>query len=244
MPRTVEAVPETVIRLSVNAVPVATWTCSPGGLESLAVGRLLALGFLDSVAELGGVRVTDAGDIARVDAEIDPERAAAGFDERTHRLERGCGLRHLLDCAPGGVGRADPPAPPPSAGSCGELLRELFARSPSRASAGGHHSAALSDGLALMYTHEEVGRHNAVDRAIGQALLDGADRARLGALGLVTTARISGEIAEHAARARVGWIASRSVPTTLALEIASTGGLAIVARAAGADARVFSPDRL
>jgi FdhD protein len=81
-----------------------------------------------------------------------------------------------------------------------------------------------------------VGRHNGVDKAIGAALLAGAD---LGALGLLTTARISGEIAEKAARAGVAWVASRSVPTTLAVELAATAGLPLVARAGSPDARVF-----
>ena len=52
---------------------------------------------------------------------------------------------------------------------------------------------------------------------------------------------ISGGIAEKAARAGLAWVASRSVPTTLAVEIAAAAGLPIVARAAGKDARVFAP---
>ena len=55
---------------------------------------------------------------------------------------------------------------------------------------------------------------------------------------LVTTARISGGMAAKAARAGLPWIASRSVPTTLALEIASLAGITVFARAAGPDARV------
>jgi FdhD protein len=117
-----------------------------------------------------------------------------------------------------------------------DLFRELFERSPSRRTTGGHHTAALCDGVRLLHDHEEVGRHNAVDKAIGGAILAGDDRT---ALGLVTTARISAEIAEKAARSRLAWIASRSVPTTMAVEIARAAGLAIIARAAGREAKVF-----
>ncbi|NIP78675.1 MAG: sulfurtransferase FdhD, partial [Gemmatimonadetes bacterium] len=84
----------------------------------------------------------------------------------------------------------------------------------------------------------EVGRHNGVDKTIGSALLAGST---LTTLGLLTTARISGEIAEKAARAGLAWVASRSVPTTLAVEIAAAAGLPLVARAPGKDVRVFRP---
>jgi FdhD protein len=82
-----------------------------------------------------------------------------------------------------------------------------------------------------------VGRHNGADKAIGGALLAGS---ALRGLGLMTSARISGEIAEKAARAGLAWVASRSVPTTMAVEIASAAGIPLIARAAARDARVFT----
>ena len=243
MTRAVEAVPETVVRLRVNGMVIATWTCSPGELRPLAVGRLLALGFLDGAGDLDGIRVAEAGAIAMIDAAVRLERAAAGLQEREHRSRSGCGLRHFLDCDPSGLlqrgaERRRPEAP--GADAFTRLFRALYERSPSRETTGGHHTAALSDGETLVNAFEEVGRHNAVDRAIGRALLD--DVVPTG-LGLLTTARISGEIAEHAARAGLAWIASRSVPTTLAVEIAGAAGIPVIARAAGREARVFAPPR-
>jgi FdhD protein len=76
-----------------------------------------------------------------------------------------------------------------------------------------------------------------VDKAIGGGLLAGANLARLG---LVLSARVSADIAAKAARAGLAWIASRSVPTTLAVEIAEAAGIPIIARAAGPEARVFA----
>jgi FdhD protein len=100
------------------------------------------------------------------------------------------------------------------------------------------HAAALSDGRELLFAIEEVGRHNAVDKVIGQAILAGMPTA---GLGLILTARISGEIALKAARAGLGWVASRSVPTTLALELASRAGLPLLARAVAKEARLHEP---
>ena len=240
MDRPVEAVPEEVVRLRVNERPVATWSCTPAALEALATGRLLALGFIRSMDDLLALRIEPAADGAgpTLHATVDPARFDAAVAEREHRREHGCGLRFLTTCRPD---LAPPPATAPALPALDgfpDLFRSLFDGSASRRGSGGHHGAALSDGARLLHLHEEVGRHNAVDKAIGAALREGES---LRALGLLTTARISGEIAEKAARAGLAWIASRSVPTTLAVELATAAGIPVVARAASPGARVFRP---
>ncbi|HUG38942.1 MAG TPA: formate dehydrogenase accessory sulfurtransferase FdhD [Longimicrobiales bacterium] len=238
MTRDVAAVPERAVRLRVNGLGVALWTCTPGALEALAAGRLLAGGFIRSADDLLALRtLPDEEPVLGVDAEVPAVCMATAVAEGEHRAEHGCGPRFLLDCRPELIRRA-PAAPPPDPAVFHGLFRGLYAGSASHRGSGGLHTAALSDGEGLLYLHEEVGRHNAVDKAIGAAVLDGAHRP---ALGLVTTARISGEIAAKAARAGLAWIASRSVPTSLAVEIAGVAGIPIVARAPGPDARVFAP---
>jgi FdhD protein len=117
------------------------------------------------------------------------------------------------------------------------LFRSLFEVAP-RGELGGLHAAALTDGVELLFAIDEVGRHNAVDKVIGQAILAGVPTS---GLGLILTSRISGEIALKAARAGLNWIASRSVPTTLALEIAAVAGLQILARATSREPRLHIP---
>lgn len=236
--RSTEPVPEVMVRLDVNDSHAGTWTCSPAALEALGAGRLVALGFARTARDILDVRALPAKDgIHGIAAAVPPARWTAAIEERDHRQKHGCGLRFLLDCHPDLARRPGPVQPPPRIDAFPELFRELFERSPSRRTTGGHHTTALSDGSGLRHVHEEVGRHNGADKAIGGGLLAGEDLSRLG---LVTTARISGEIAEKAARAGLGWIASRSVPTTMAVDIAQAAGIVVVARAAGTDARVFS----
>lgn len=235
--RTTEPVPEVAVRLRVNGTNVLGWSCSPTDLEALAAGRLMALGFLTGPGDIMAVRALPPEDgIHRIEAEVPPDRMAAATEEREHRRDHGCGLRFLVHCRPDLLRRNEHAIPPPNFEAFPELFRELFERSPSRRTTGGHHTTALSDGSRLVHVHEEVGRHNGADKAIGSALLAGKD---LSGLGLVTTARISGEIAEKAARAGLPWVASRSVPTTMAVDIARAAGMALVARAAGKEARVF-----
>jgi FdhD protein len=89
-----------------------------------------------------------------------------------------------------------------------------------------------------MFNAVDVSRHAAVDKAAGAALLGGVDDAPRG---LVLTARISGQIALTAARSGIGWIASRSIPTTLAVAIGAAAGLTLVARAGSRDVHTFAP---
>jgi FdhD protein len=244
MKRNVTAVPEEVVGLRVNDRAVATWSCSPVAIEALAAGRLLTLGYVRSAADLLSIQVTVENGRRMIDAAIRPDAEAAGREDEDHRRSHGCGLRFLIDCRPDRL-----PARPTGEAAAGRapvqdlatfpgLFRELFERSPSRKDGGGHHTAAVSDGDRLLHVYEEVGRHNGADKALGAALLAGLD---LRALGLLTTARISGEMSEKAARAGLSWVASRSVPTTLAVAIAGSAGIPLVARAASPDARVFAP---
>jgi FdhD protein len=116
------------------------------------------------------------------------------------------------------------------------LFKALFARGERYRDTGGIHAAALVDtadadappDTCLLAHAEDIGRHNAVDKSIGGALLAG--RAVAG-LGLLVTGRISAELAFKAARAGIAWVATPSVPSTLAVEIARRSGMVLVGRA-------------
>ncbi len=187
-------------------------TCTPSALHALAAGRLLAEGLL-SGRRVAAIDVSDQGDTIVLDAHLRP---AAAHETFSH------------------VRRPRPSPPPPEA--LHEMMRELFRAGDQRHPSGGVHVAALSDGERLLHIQTDVGRHNAVDKVLGGALLIDTDTP---SLGLVVSARVSGEIARKAAAADVAWIATRSLPTTLAIEIAADAGIPIVARAAARDAYVW-----
>ena len=234
-----DAVDEAPFWVEVNGSRVASWTCSPERLEALAVGWLRAEGFIAHADDLMWIEpVAEAAGSFGVRAAVDPTRAREAERHRRARRESGISPLYYVQHAPELLHGHARKLPLPSPDAFATLFRELVTPDESGRGTGGVPAAALTDGERLRHRAEDVGRHNAVDKAIGVALLAGED---LGRLGLVLSARVSGEIALKAARCGVAWIASRSVPTTLALRIAAAGGLPIVAHGAGEDARIHWP---
>ena len=95
------------------------------------------------------------------------------------------------------------------------------------ASTGGIHAAGLftADG-SLVEVREDVGRHNAVDKVLGWALLDG--RLPLNDHILMVSGRSSFEIAQKALAARAPVICSVSAPSSLAIDVANEYGMTLV----------------
>ena len=220
------AVEEVPVWLQVNDRDAVTWMCTPDLLEELAVGWLHGEGYVDRADEVT-LRpcATDLG----FWAEVSPERVAAVTAERrTPVLASGCGAVSTFLADPAAIAPAPPRGTAPPVETMRVLFKALFARGERYRDTGGIHAASLTDAVSLISHAEDIGRHNAVDKAIGIALLAGI---RPAGLGLLVTGRISAELAFKAARAGVVWVATPSVPSTLAVEIARRTGMVLVGRA-------------
>jgi FdhD protein len=124
-----------------------------------------------------------------------------------------------------------------------ELLRSL----PERMRAGqkgfdetgGIHAAGLFDGEGnLIYLREDIGRHNAVDKVIGAALL--ADRLPLEGCILMVSGRTSFEIVQKALMAKIPLLAAVSAASSLAVELAESSGMGLVGFLRGNSMNVYA----
>jgi FdhD protein len=130
-----------------------------------------------------------------------------------------------------------------------ELLRcveRLAGLQPVFARTGGLHAAAVfGDAGALLASAEDVGRHNAVDKVVGELLRQGlcgrgvTPPARL----LAGGGRTSFEIVEKGAAAGVAVVAGVSAPSSLAVNLAREAGIALVGFARGDRLNVYTHAR-
>jgi FdhD protein len=228
-------VDEAPVWIAINNVRRVVLTCLPADPHSLAVGHLLAEGWITDAAMIRGITVEEGpGGCRGVNVQLDPGVADEAERVRQHQLAHGCGLRHFLDCVP--MPRHDRDRG--RAVDLTDVFRTLFAAADEASPTGGVHAAALTDGARLLHVAVDVARHCAVDRALGNALRGGT---QVATLGLVATSRISGAIAMKAIRSNVLWAASRSVATPLARELAAAAGMPIHENAARRPGRKAAP---
>jgi FdhD protein len=121
------------------------------------------------------------------------------------------------------------------------LLAELpdRLRQPAFEATGGLHATGLFDAAGeLLLVREDVGRHNAMDKVIGRALLDG--RLPLGAHVLCVTGRLSFELVQKAAVAGAPVLVGVGAPTSLAVELAADRGMTLCGFARKGSVNVYS----
>ena len=229
-------VEEVPVWLEVNGRPAVTWMCTPDLLEELAVGWLHGEGYIGAVHEVH-LRpcATDLGFWATLSAER-VERINA--ESRRPVLASGCGAVSTFLADPATVQAQPRRGNPPPPETMRVLFKALFARGERYQDTGGIHAAALTDGTELRFHAEDIGRHNAVDKVIGAALLA---RQNPAGLGLLVTGRISAELAFKGSRAGITYIATPSVPSSLAVEIARRTGMVLVGRAVSGQPQLHEP---
>ena len=218
-----------------NNTQLVTMLCSPHALEDLAVGFLTSEGFLSNKDEIKRIILDKVRGVVRVrtadEREISPEIMSRRL------ISSGCGRGAAFYSA------ADVQNPPVNSAETiapEELMKlvQIFQHgSPVYRETHGVHSAALYRHSKMIAQAEDVGRHNAVDKIFGHCLLDGIDTHDCI---LITSGRISSEIAHKAVRMNIPILVSISAPTTLAVQVAEKMGITLVASVRGGKMDVYS----
>ena len=211
-----DVVAEFPVPLMVNGRELATLVASPHELNYLVVGFLRLQGFVTSPDDFELLSVCKDFGAAnvRIKGEL-PERLKPV-------LTSGCGT---------GVTFSTPQSTHVASGKqytpaqIFSLMNELARRADRYRTHGGIHSAAVGDGEGMILYAEDLGRHNTLDRIAGEALLKGID---LSGMMLVTSGRISTEMAAKAALLGISLLASRTSPTDLAVRLCEESGVTLI----------------
>ncbi|MBU3188078.1 formate dehydrogenase accessory sulfurtransferase FdhD [Clostridium bowmanii] len=123
-----------------------------------------------------------------------------------------------------------------------KLMNEFNSKSELFRQTGGVHSCCICNDNSLLLFSEDMGRHNALDKVIGKALMVNmglADKL------VMTTGRISSDIIIKVAKAGIQLIASHSAPTSLAINIAKAANITIIGFARGSRMNIYcNEDRI
>ncbi len=233
--QTARSVPvEAPVALEFNGIAYAVMMASPDDLEDFATGFAIAerlIGPADGLGEIQ-VSVVEAGIIVR--ANLAAASAERVFERaRTRVAESSCGLCGVENLA--ALAQPLPPVAAPLTLDAPAIAAALDAlprhQSLGRATAATHAAALCAPDGTIRLVREDVGRHNALDKAIGARARGGLTEP----LFALSTARCSYEIVEKAVVAGLGALVTISAPTSLAVERAGAAGLPlyVLARADG-----------
>ena len=227
------------LKLVVNGREIATLVCSPHDLKVLAAGFLRMQGFVQSVEDLLMLSVCADFGVAnvRIRGEV-PEKLRPV-------LTSGCGsgISFTINGPAGGPSgsRGSPVRIHPPSEIFG-TMEKLARLAEQYRSHGGIHSAAIGDGDSILLYAEDVGRHNTIDRIAGEALFREID---LSGTLLVTSGRVSAELAAKAAMLGISAIASRTSPTDMAVTMCEEAGIVLAGYVRGGRFTVYShPERI
>lgn len=229
---------EVPLTISLNKTEVATILCTPEKLDCLSAGYLLSEAFINQETKLTRIDINEK----KWQVEVEAKGGIISMEnsKRARLVTSGCAnalpFYRTVDAL-----RYEPLTSDftVSSDKILELMKQFQEQSITFRETGGVHAAALCDQNELVCFAEDIGRHNAVDKIIGEYFLQNRP---IKESMILTTGRISSEILLKLLKAGIPIIVSRSAPTSLALEMARKADMTLVGFARGARMNIYCGD--
>ncbi len=211
--------PEVPAAVTLNGEGFAVFMVTPRDLEDFAIGFAISEAIVSSFDDIQAVTLHEHGAEGRsIDLTIDDDAFFAALKrKRLLTGTTGCGLCGL-DSIRAAMRALVPlsPHPVPSTNSISATFEAMQSRQMlNDIYGGGLHAAAVCSEGRLIAVREDIGRHNAMDKALGAGARSGE------AIDMViTTSRCSSDLVQKAVSARVGTLAVMATPSDLAVQLA------------------------
>lgn len=231
-----KVVREAVLRIFLNEKEIVALSCTPCDLTYLAAGFLLSEGFLGDVTEIEKVDSSEAKVVVhtREPRKVGEESRLKGV------LTSGCGRGKTFasweDIDPLEDTLIDLDLSF-SSDEIHKIMSQFQQRSRLFMETAGVHGAALATGDGILLFNEDIGRHNAVDKVLGESFLKGID---LKDKFLVISGRVSSDIVSKLWNSGLSLVVSRTAPTSLAVEMAQRLGITVVGFVRGGRMNIYS----
>ncbi len=224
------------LTIYVNENELVTLLCTPHNLKYLAIGFLRSEGIIRKKEDILSLHYESLKDRVIIETHKKDSLAEKLYGKRT--LTSGCGkgtvFYNVLDSLLSKALTHDVDIYAEDVLALNKMLQEkgeLFKIT------GGVHSAALCTRSKLVIFSEDIGRHNAIDKIVGEAFLKGI---ALEDKIIVTSGRVSSEILLKSAKLKIAVIISRSAPTSLSVDLAQKLGVTLIGFVRGGRMNVYA----
>ena len=221
----ISSVNEHFLTIIINDVPVMRLNCTKGSLRELVAGRLVTEGIIDNPKDIFGIYLCKEQNEASVVLNNDVKW------EKKLQTELSCCTGNKITASKSGAVSVEDVRLKKAHwekewifGLTEKFRDETMLHEKTQ----GTHTCILGRGPEILFVSEDIGRHNALDKAIGHAVLE---EIPLSECILFTSGRVPLDMAEKVIKAGVPVMVSKSVPTTDAIELAKKCGLTLICRA-------------
>ncbi|WIV12578.1 formate dehydrogenase accessory sulfurtransferase FdhD [Proteiniborus sp. MB09-C3] len=220
----------------INGEEFITLLCSPKSLKYLAVGFLYSEGFISSISDILSIKIEEEKGLSYVELKNRDLLAEKLYGKRT--ITSGCGkgtlFYNVLDSFKSKKIKNKLPI---TLDEIKFLVKDFSKSSELFLSTGGVHSCALCNTNDILIFEEDIGRHNALDKVLGKALID--DMTFTDKI-LLVSGRLSSEMLIKTAKREIPILISRAAPTSLAIELARELNITLIGFARGEKMNIYS----
>ena len=230
---------ERVVTIYLNNKMLTSLMATPSNVKELVVGFLYSESIIDTATDLTKITINQD----KKKSQVWVESNAREIDQKARIMTSGCGRGFTFLC-PSDIEGLTPlnSAIRVNTEEITNLTRRMLGSAALYSRSGGVHAAALCDRNGILSFSEDIGRHNAVDKIIGDSLLKNIN---LSGKIMLTTGRISSEMLLKAFRAGIPMLGSLTSPTDLAVELGEKLGITITGYIRGNRMKIYThPDRL
>lgn len=210
------------IRIFLNSQLAMRLVCTPEHLDELIVGRLFTEGLISEPEEILGLHICAKGLEAKVLLREDTVAALHACEAET--VSSCCTDNRIAVNGPGGELPQLSPINWREDAVC-SLSAQVLREAPLYQVTKAVHSCALAKDGEILCLREDLGRHNALDKVVGWALINGID---LSGCMLFTTGRLPTDMVSKAIRAGVPLLVSKTFPSLQSIELAKKVGLTLI----------------
>lgn len=221
---------EEALTLYLNGKELVTMLCSPVEQRYLALGFLVSEGMLGSIADLTEFTVDEERGLIWAEADQVPNNAGRMYLKRCLTACCGRGRAEFYFANDARVSKEIDSELRVRAQDINQYALLLEEASATHRVTSGVHSGALAQNGSLICFAEDIGRHNVFDKLYGKCLESGVNPADKI---LVFSGRVSSEIILKVSKMGVPVVVARSVPTSLAIDMAVKLGITLIGVAKG-----------